>query len=136
MHSTMNPASTSRPPGVGEANLQQGANRKGDNILYRSLRRIDTGQWVNVLFTVDGDEFSVKATAHRASIAKALGVPRTSLEVVDSATDPRTGALLEMPLPPKPAPTRTEDLLAIPRSDWTTAQMRELIELTARETVL
>ena len=75
---------------------------------FRSVKRIDTGQWVNVLFTVDGDEFSVKPTSHRADIAKALGVLRTSLEVVDADADPRTGVLLEMPQPPDPGPTPEE----------------------------
>ena len=102
-------------------------------MIYRSLKVVATGQWINVLFTVVGDTFSVKPTSHRADIARALGMPRTSLEVVDAAADPRTGALLEMPPPPGPAPTRTQALLAIPRSDWTAAQLRELVELTAKD---
>ena len=87
-------------------------------MLYRSVRRTGTGQWVNVLFTVDGNAFSVKATDHRADIAEALGVPRTLLEVVDGDSDPRTGVLLEMPLPPEvplaPAQARMQELTAIP----------------------
>ncbi len=79
-----------------------------EQMRFRSVKRIDTGQWVNVLFTVDGDEFSVKPTSHRADIAKALGVLRTSLEVVDADADPRTGVLLEMPQPPDPGPTPEE----------------------------
>lgn len=67
-------------------------------MLFRGFRVIDTGQWINALFSVDGDEFSVQATSHRDDIAGALGVTPTSLEVVDSAADPRTGTLLEVPI--------------------------------------
>ena len=40
----------------------------------RCFRKIDTGQWVDVLFTVDGDEFSVPEQSHRTDIANAVGV--------------------------------------------------------------
>ena len=104
-----------------------------DDMRFRSFRKIDTGQWVNVLFTVAGVEFSVPEQEHRGNIAIALGMPPDALETVDGDTDPRTGVLLEMPLPLRPAPTRTEELLSIPRSEWTAAQLRELLQFTARE---
>ena len=101
-------------------------------MLYRCLRKIDTGQWVNVLFTVDGENFSVPEESHRTGVAAALGLLPEALETVDGGLDQRTGVLLEMPLSPKPERTRIEELLDIPRSNWTTAQLRELIELAAR----
>ena len=105
-------------------------------MLYRCLRVKETGQWVNVLFTVDREAFGVPEVSHRTAIAAALGLPSGTLESVDSNSDPRTGVLLEMPLPPMPESTRIEELLAITRSNWTTAQMRELIELIAQESVV
>ncbi len=106
-------------------------------MLYRCFRKKDTGQWVNVLFTVAGDQFSVPAESHQGDIARALGLMPQDLETVDANSDLRTGALLELPpSPTDPASTahmRTEELLAIPRSDWTTAQLRELLQLNAQE---
>ena len=101
-------------------------------MLYRCLRVKTTGQWVNVLLTVAGDKFSTESTKHRAHVADALGVPRTSLEVVDGDSDRRSGELLSLPQEPEP-PCRLQELTAIPRSEWTNDQMRELIELLAYE---
>ena len=108
---------------------------------YRQLRVISTGQWIDVLFTVqakDGqpDVFTVPAESHQVDIARALNVPPAGLEVVDADLDIRTGALLDLP-PPPPVPQtltqqRISELLAVPRSDWTTAQMRELLQLVAQ----
>lgn len=107
---------------------------------YRQLRRRDTGQWLNVLFTVDGDSFSVSKKSHLRDTAKGFGIPESELEVVDNVVDQRTGALLEPPTAPLPMPTesgqrrtRIAELRAISRSNWTTAQMRELIDLMAGE---
>ena len=47
-------------------------------MLYRYFRKIDTGQWINVLFTVNGEEFSIPAESHRGEIASALGVTSLS----------------------------------------------------------
>lgn len=68
-------------------------------MLYRQLRKRDTGQWVDLLLTVDGEAFSVPAESVRADIAAALGLQPADLEVVDSDSDLRTGAMLELPLP-------------------------------------
>ncbi|MQG33906.1 MAG: hypothetical protein FI717_06345 [SAR202 cluster bacterium] len=68
-------------------------------MLYRNIREIATGQWVDVLFTTEAEQFDVKAISHRADIAAALGVGRTTLEVMDSSSDQRTRVLLEMPSP-------------------------------------
>ena len=82
---------------------------------------------------MDGEDFGVSEESHRTDVAAALGLPPEALETVDAGSNSRTGGLLEMALPPSPEPSRIEELLAISRSNWTTAQMRELIELTAQE---
>lgn len=109
---------------------------------HRQLRRIDTGQWLDVLFTVDGDAFTVKVESHQADVAKALGLLPAGLEVVDADADVRVGPLLSIPPPPL-APdatairrSRIAELLTIPRSDWTVAQYRELLQLVAQELTL
>jgi len=100
---------------------------------FRSFRKIDTGQWVDVLFTVDGPTFEVPEQSHRADIASAIGILPDELETVDTDSDPRTGTLLELLAPPAPPLSRVQELLTIPRSDWTTAQLRELLQLTAQK---
>lgn len=109
---------------------------------YRNLRKVDTGQWIDVLFTSDGPGFAVKPESHQADIATALGLLVTSLEVVDDDVDRRVAPLLSLPPPPEPQPdassirrSRIADLLAIARSDWTTAQLREIAELTSQELI-
>lgn len=75
-------------------------------MLYRCLRRRDTGQWLNVLLTTGGGSFSTPELSHRTDIAKALGLVPDQLEVVDAPADSRTGVLLALPvpvLPPDPA---------------------------------
>ena len=104
-------------------------------MIYRCIRKRDTGQWVNVLFTVAGDQISVPEVSHREAIARPLGLQPDALEAVDGDSDQRVGALLVLPPPPTPPPSRTQELLAIPRSDWTTAQLRELLQLTSQETL-
>ena len=104
---------------------------------YRQFRKMATGEWLDVLFTVDGDTFSVPEESHRTAIAEALGLPPEALETVEANSDLREGILLELPPPPQiplaPSQARIQELLAIPRSSWTTAQMRELVELAAQE---
>ncbi len=74
-------------------------------MLYRGFQVIATGQWINALLTVDGDEFSVTAKSHRADIAKALGVRPAELRVVDAHQSPISGSLLSLPrLRPAPNP--------------------------------
>ena len=73
-------------------------------MIYRNLRQISTGQWLNVLLTVDGPEFSVKASVHRDQIAEGWGLAPTDVGVVDGDTDARTGTLLPGPVPPAPVP--------------------------------
>lgn len=73
---------------------------------YRNFRNRATGQWLNVLMTVDGPEFSVKAEAHRDQIAAGWSLVPADIEVVESDTDARTGTLLQGPVivpPPDPA---------------------------------
>ena len=101
-------------------------------MLYRNIRKIATGEWVDVLFTVDGASFSVSADSHVAGMAAALSLNANELEAVDGASDARTGTLIDQPIV-TPTPTRQEELLAIGKDAWTDAQQKELIELLATE---
>ena len=87
-------------------------------MLYRTLRKVDTGQWLNVLFTTAGDSFSIPPATHQHEIAAAFGLPDASFHVIDNPTDPRSGALLALPSPPI-VPTLLEQLglLAQPMLD-------------------
>ena len=106
-------------------------------MLYRYFRKIETGQWINVLFTVNGEEFSIPAESHRGEIASALGVSPEELETAESDSDGRSGTLLDLPVvpigPPSTSRGRIVELLEIPRSDWTTAQFRELLQMIINE---
>jgi len=101
-------------------------------VLYRNIRDLVTGQWVNVLFTIESDSFRVPAISHRASVADALGVNRTSLEVVDSNADLREGDLIRLPMPAQ-KPTRKSTLLEKAHLEWTDAELRELMQIVAKE---
>ena len=101
-------------------------------MLYRNIRKIATGEWVNVLYTTTGDSFSVPASAHVANMATALSLAASELEAVDGASDARTGTLIAQPTV-TPTPTRKEELMAIGKDNWTDAQQKELIELLATE---
>ena len=107
-------------------------------MLYRCFRAVDTGQWIDVLFTVhnkngDGlEEFSAELS-HRTDIAAAFGWGPEALETVDALLDSRAGALLAMPLPVQPESTRTEELLAVGKTNWNNDQRDELLELLARD---
>jgi len=101
-------------------------------MLYRNIRKIDTGAWVDVLFTTEGDSFSVSADTHVAGIAAALSLNANELEAVDAASDARTGTLIDQPTNAA-TPTRQEELVAIGKDNWTDAQQKELIELLASE---
>ena len=106
---------------------------------FRQFRKRDTQQWLNALFTVDGASFSVPESSHRDAIAGFLGLTPAELETVESDRDERSGTLLTLPTPAPAANPRQVRLDrigvidAIPRFDWTTAQMRELIDLVAQE---
>ena len=99
-------------------------------MLYRNIRKIATGEWVNVLFTTEGDSFSVPASSHIADIATALSLNANELEAVDAGADARTGTLIDVPTV-TPTPTRQEELVAIGKDNWTDAQQKELIEILA-----
>ena len=99
-------------------------------MLYRNIRKIATGEWVNVLFTTEGDSFSVPASSHVADIATALSLNANELEAVDAGADARTGTLIDVPTV-TPTPTRQEELVAIGKDNWTDAQQKELIEILA-----
>ena len=99
-------------------------------MLYRNIRKIATGEWVDVLFTVDGASFSVSADSQVASIAAALSLNANELEAVDAGADARTGTLIDVPAD-TPTPTRQQELMAIGKDNWTEAQQKELIEILA-----
>ena len=86
-------------------------------MLYRNIRRVSDGQWVDVLFTVDGDAFSVDEEEHRISVAVGLGVRPNELETLDSDTDQRTGTLLPQSSVEEP-----------PEFHWLTATTDERLE--------
>ena len=99
-------------------------------MLYRNIRKIATGEWVNVLFTTEGDSFSVPAASHVADIATALSLNANELEAVDAGAAARTGTLIDVPTV-TPTPTRQQELVAIGKDNWTDAQQKELIEILA-----
>ena len=104
---------------------------------FRQFRKLDTQQWINVLFTVDGDSFSAPESPHREAIAGSLGLTPVELETVESDRDERSGTLISLPghgpTPRRVRLDRIEEIGAIPRSDWTSAQWRDLLELVAQE---
>ena len=99
-------------------------------MLYRNIRKIATGEWVDVLFTTEAASFDVTADSHVADIAAALSLNANELEAVDAEADARTGTLIDQPTV-TPTPTRQEELLAIGKDNWTDAQQKELIEILA-----
>ena len=99
-------------------------------MLYRNIRKIATGEWVDVVFTTEGDSFSVAADTHVADMAAALSLNANELEAVDAEADARTATLIDQPTV-TPTPTRKEELLAIGKDNWTDAQQKELIEILA-----
>ena len=99
-------------------------------MLYRNIRKIATGEWVDVLFTTEAASFDVPAASNVASIAAALSLNANELEAVDAGSDARTGTLIDQPTV-TPTPTRQEELLAIGKDNWTDAQQKELIEILA-----
>ena len=101
-------------------------------MLYRNIRKIDTGAWVDVLFTTEAESFSVPAASHVASIAAGLSLNANELEAVDASSDARTGTLIDQPVVSATL-TRQQELVAIGKDAWTDAQQKELIELLANE---
>ena len=99
-------------------------------MLYRNIRKIATGEWVDVLYTTEGANFSVPAASHVTSMAAALSLNVDELEAVDAGSDARTGTLIDQPTV-TPTPTRQEELVAIGKDAWTDAQQKELIEILA-----
>ena len=103
--------------------------------VYRCLRVVNTGQWLDVLFTSSSEVFEIPELSHRTDIANALGLAPGELEALDTNADQRTGALLAVPTspeaPPDPNQLRVQELLAIPRSSWTAEHPAELPGLIA-----
>ena len=99
-------------------------------MLYRNIRKIATGEWVDVLFTTEAESFSVSAASHVADMAAALSLNANELEAVDADSDARTGTLIDQPSV-TPTPTRQQELVAIGKDNWTDEQQKELIEILA-----
>ena len=99
-------------------------------MLYRNIRKIATGEWVDVLYTTDGESFSVPAASHVANIAASLSLNANELEAVDADSDARTGTLIDQPTV-TPTPTRQEEVVAIGKDNWTAAAHKAEIELLA-----
>jgi hypothetical protein len=99
---------------------------------YRNIRKIATGEWVDVLFTTEAASFSVPADSHVASIAVALSLNANELEAVDAGSDSRTGTLINQPVVSTTF-TRKEELITIGKDGWTDAQQKELIEILSQE---
>ena len=97
-------------------------------MLFRNIRKIATGEWIDVLYTTAGASFDVSADSHVANMAAALSLNPNELEAVDSSADARTGTLIDQPASTS-SPTRQEELVAIGKDAWTDAQQKELIEL-------
>jgi hypothetical protein len=97
-------------------------------MLFRNIRKIATGEWIDVLYTTAGASFDVSADSLVANMAAALSLNANELEAVDSSADARTGTLIDQPSNPT-SPTRQEELVAIGKDNWTDAQQKELIEL-------
>ena len=66
-------------------------------MLYRNIRKIATGEWVDVLFTTEAASFSVSADSHVSDMATSLLLNANELEAIDSASDARTGTLINQP---------------------------------------
>jgi hypothetical protein len=99
-------------------------------MLYRNIRKIATGAWVDVLFTTEAASFSVPAASHVADMAAGLSLNANELEAVDAGADARTGTLIDQPVVSVTL-TRKEELMAIGKDAWTDAQQKELIEILA-----
>jgi len=100
--------------------------------MHRNIRKITTGEWVDVLFTTEAESFSVPAESHVATVAASLSLNANELEAVDSGADARTGTLIAQPTISRSL-TRQQELMAIGKDNWTDAQQKELIELLATE---
>lgn len=68
-------------------------------MLYRNIRKIATGEWVDVLFTTEAASFNVLPDSHVADMAAALSLNANELEAIDAGADARTGTLLALPAP-------------------------------------
>ena len=99
-------------------------------MLFRNIRKIATGEWIDVLHTTAGSSFSVPVSTHVASMAAALSLNANELEAVDGGSDARTGTLIAQPVVSS-TPTRQEELVAIGKDAWTDEQQKELIALLA-----
>ena len=74
-------------------------------MIFRAFRVKTTGQWCEPM--IQNGKFADNGFALANRVAKTLGLPPNSLEVVDSETDPRTGDLISEPNdgpPPAPQP--------------------------------
>jgi len=66
-------------------------------MIYRQFKVAATGQWLEPLFSADGDTYDTPMASHIQDLAAQLGVELVELEGVDSNEDLRTGELLALP---------------------------------------
>ena len=92
---------------------------------FRNFRLISTGQWLDVLLTMDGDMFSVAAISHRTDIAAGFGLLLADVEVVDGPADARTGVLIPAPIP-APAPLKPDQIA------WTAATVADRVTMLGK----
>ena len=69
--------------------------------VYRCLRVVNTGQWLDDLLTSSSEDFEVHELSNRTDIANALGLDSAELEALDTNADQRSGLLLGIPTPPE-----------------------------------
>jgi len=72
---------------------------------YRQIRKKDSGEWLNFLFTEDADPsepFNIPAAEHVRNVATALGLGVRALEAIDADSDIRTGAMIDLPITSSP----------------------------------
>lgn len=88
-------------------------------MLYRAFRRTDTGQWLDVIFATEADEFAsdpeagVGPESQAADLAAGIGIDPELLAWTDAEEDPRTGTLAPLPTAePIPPAATVEDIVA------------------------
>lgn len=105
-------------------------------MIYRTLRRISTGQWLNTLFTFEKDDpQNTSAATHAEQIAAGWGIAPADLEVLDSPMDMRSGILIQGPVPlaSTPDPDLADIRAAVPAwSTLTSAQKVEVVRSALR----
>ena len=72
--------------------------------VYRCLRVVNTGQWLDVLFTSSSEVFEIPELSHRTDLANALGLAPGALEALDTSADEGLGSVVAVPTSPDGSP--------------------------------